>query len=281
MPLEKAPSRDTKDYLNLSRSVAKNHARTEKAKVLHRSSNKLANLLNRKWFLWVWHYLRSRFGCRHKFATYEGSVNNGTYLLKSSENNSSIKIALVADWATDTTESKKIGEKIRDHQPDYTVHLGDTYFVGAPFEIENNFLPDKSFWHYGSMGSFALTGNHEMYSNGDGYFDKLLSWMGSPKHSGQVASYFCLENDYWRIIGLDTGYRSVGIPVLELLFSKANLRPEVVKWLKTDLKIQDDNRGLIFLTHHQYVSAFDKQYQSTAKQIFEIIGNKRKVLWFL
>jgi len=35
------------------------------------------------------------------------------------------------------------------------------------------------------------------------------------KAEGQHASYFCLENEHWRIIALDTGYRSIGIPVLE------------------------------------------------------------------
>ena len=57
----------------------------------------------------------------------------------------------------------------------------------------------------GSEGAFALNGNHEMYALGYGYFDHILPKLGvrgSPR--GQRASYFCLENDHWRIIALDT-----------------------------------------------------------------------------
>jgi len=121
-----------------------------------------------------------------------------------------------------------------------------------------------------------------MYSNGGPYFDVLLPMMGlyHPQRVIQKAAYFCLENDYWRIIGLDTGYRSVGIPILEIFLSKADLRSEIVSWLKDDLKIENDNRGLLLLAHHQYASSFDKTYPSAAKQIAKIISEQKKVLWF-
>jgi hypothetical protein len=172
-------------------------------------------------------------------------------------------------------------KEVTRHQPDYTIHLGDTYYVGDKKEIRNNFLPNASFWPYGNVGSFALNGNHEMYSNGYGFFDELLPWMGlyHSKPVKQKASYFCLENEHWQIIGLDTGYRSVGIPILELLFSKADLRPEIIKWLKEELKVEDSNRGVVLLTHHQHTSAFDKTYPAAARQLAEVFG-KRKVLWF-
>src|SRR2546430_1465408 len=96
------------------------------------------------------------------------------------------------------SESDEIGNEIATmHQSDYSIHLGDTYYVGAPFEIKNNFERNNSSWYYGTVGSFALTGNHEMYSNGKPYFETLLPMMGlfRPTRIPQKASYFCLEND--------------------------------------------------------------------------------------
>lgn len=277
------PKRVAKNYQNLSRSVMQSHARTEltkspKAKKL----NQLSIFFSNRLFLWLFHYIKSRFGKRHEFLTYEGNADKGIYPLYSHSKSNSVKIALAADWGTDTEESKLIAEAVATHKPDYSIHLGDTYFVGAPFEIENNFKPGESDWHYGSVGSFSLTGNHEMYSNGNSYYEKLLPWMGifHPQRIPQKASFFCLENDFWRVVGLDTGYRSVGIPFLEYFFSKADLRKELVEWLKNDLKIQNDNRGLILLSHHQYTSCFDTKYPLAAKQLAEIIGKERQVLWF-
>ena len=275
------PTREINDYKNLTHFVAQNHARVESTKPKHKAGNLLEKFLSSQWVLWLFHYVKSRFGPRHKFQSYKTTVDKGIYQLHSSHGSSIIRLALLADWGTDTRESKQIGLAVAHHKPDYSIHLGDTYYVGAPFEIKNNFTPRDSFWHYGSVGSFALPGNHEMYSNGGPYFDILLPFMGlrHPQKIIQGASYFCLENEYWRIIGLDTGYRSVGIPFLEIFFSNANLRSEVVDWLINDVKIKNDNRGLIFLTHHQYVSAFDKEYSSTSAQLQKLIGKNRKVLW--
>jgi len=276
------PTRQTEDYKNLGRSVAKNHAKTEIAKKEHVNTNVLDNFLKTNWIQWVVHYVKSRFTPKHAFNTYKDEGENGIYTLQPKVDGEPVTIAVVSDWATDTIESKNISLQIAAHHPDYTIHIGDTYFVGAPFEIKNNFTPDDSFWPYGSVGSFALAGNHEMYSNGGPYFDILLPMMGlyHPQRVVQKAAYFCLENDYWRIIGLDTGYRSVGIPILELFLSKADLRSEIVSWLKDDLKIENDNRGLVLLAHHQYASSFDKTYPSAAKQIAKIISEHKKVLWF-
>jgi len=57
-----------------------------------------------------------------------------------------------------------------------------------------------------------------MYANGGGYFDVLLPRLGlrdaSEAMSGQQTSFFCLQNQYWRIIAIDTGYNSIGVPIL-------------------------------------------------------------------
>lgn len=95
----------------------------------------------------------------------------------------------------------------------------------------------------------------------------------------QEASYFCLENDYWRIIALDTAYNSVGIPGLEEIWKPdCSLTKEQLDWLRDVVQPNKDSRNLILMTHHQYFSAFEDPYPKAAEQLVEIIH--RPVLWF-
>ena len=50
-----------------------------------------------------------------------------------------------------------------------------------------------------------------MYSGGHAYFRAIQ------EDFGQEASFFCLENDHWRIVALDSGYSAILLPGLELL----------------------------------------------------------------
>src|SRR5260370_37392987 len=140
------------------------------------------------------------------------------------------------------------------YAPHYTVHLGDIYYVGEKDEVEGTCLgqqpADKSFtpcrWPLGSVGSFALNGNHEMYALGNAYFDVFLPTLGmrttvGGNPSGQKASFLCLENDFWRVIGLDTGYNSIGIPLVEYLFTPScKLRKEEGPCLQIQLSVTND-----------------------------------------
>lgn len=304
-------ARKEKDYLNLGRTLAENHFKTEAAKAekpvppptgkpideaLFRLNvffhNSIGNLAR-----WTYHYIRSRFGKKHKFQTYKDKTagnSNGIFRMA----NSNVKAASTADWASDTPESDIIGRRMAFHLPEYTIHLGDTYFVGSPEEIKHNFVYENASWPKGSKGTFALMGNHEMYSRGVGYFDFLLPVMGirnedTGKYEGQKASFFCLENDYWRLIGLDTGYNSVAaVPIIEnfaifekipylgkYLFPKCSLPVELMEWLETDVRLGDDKRGLIFMSHHQYCSAFERDYNVVGEQLGKYTGSSRPVLW--
>ncbi len=287
--------RDQEDYMNLTRSEAQNHYRTEDTKeevkkVKEQTAmNKLSTFFESKWFSFFFHYIKSRFGPNHKFQNYLSESNdNGVYKLEktSPESKPGINIALVSDWATDTNESDRIGVMIEKRKPDYTIHLGDTYFVGMNEEISNNFLTDNSSWYRGTSGSFSLMGNHEMYSRGISYFRDLLPTLGiyskeQKKYLGQKASYFCLENDHWRIISLDTGYESVGIPLIEyVLKPKCGFPADIMEWLEKTLDLKNDKRGIVLLTHHQYCSAFEEEYNKPAEQLASIIGEDRNVLWY-
>jgi hypothetical protein len=161
--------------------------------------------------------------------------------------------------------------------------MGDIYYVGHKEEVLDNFCKQRGDWCYGTMGSLAIPGNHEYFSNGSGFYDVLLPLMGiqnENKFLAQESGYFCLENQYWRIIGLDTGYHSVKDSVIKLtLWQDAHLDEKLIQWLKEKVCIESDNRGIILLTHHQPKSAFEDTYPIIAKQLSDIIGNKRQILW--
>jgi hypothetical protein len=92
------------------------------------------------------------------------------------------------------------------------------------------------------LGTFAINGNHETYSRGYGYFDDWFPTIGvndaSGRPTGQKTSYFMLENEFWRVIALDTGYRTYSI----LIDSSDNTQPDpVIEWLTNVVNISNPN----------------------------------------
>ncbi|TDW96754.1 metallophosphoesterase family protein [Dinghuibacter silviterrae] len=278
--------RDQSDYLHLGRTVIENHFRTERKKskgapVL----NQITAFIARHFWSWIYYYLDSRFGKPHPYPTYPETGDRGVYPLPG---RNGVRLAVCADWGTNTAESRQIADRMRSHEPDYTIHLGDTYYVGEPKEIAANFLDPGSPWYRGPLGSFAVLGNHEMYAKGSAFFENLLPTMGpaaAPGRAllGQRAGYFCLENAHWRLLGLDTGYHSIGKPILELLprfQPDCRLDDTLVQWLKNVVRVGEDQRGLVLMTHHQYISAFNEpEYTVPARQLAELIGEDRPVIW--
>jgi len=250
----------------------------------------LAAFASTRTFTWIWEYVSLRLGPRHRFPTYAKSdADQGVYGMPGSD--TEVRIALAGDWATGTDEAHHIADLITAFDPHYSIHLGDVYYTGGHPEADENFLgvenPKNQYkaccWPPGSLGSFALNGNHEMYARGFAYFDRMLPKLGlmvNGKPSGQKASFFCLENDHWRIIALDTGYNSIDWPLVEYFRTPpCALRPEEIEWLRDVVRPRkDDARGIILLTHHQYYSAYDDWYTKQAIQLAEFFS--RPVLWF-
>ncbi len=288
--INKQPNRTQDDYFDMTHSPLLNHLRTETKKSKYETpANKIGDFLAKRLWTWFYYYFSSRLGPDYPYPTYTGT-DKGIYNIKPTDTDTVI-IAIAADWGTDTTQSFDVARKMEGHNPDYTIHLGDTYYVGAPHEIEQNFTKPGSPWIRGSKGSFALLGNHEMYARGIAFFKKLLPTLGlkdeTGNYAGQKAGFFCLENEHWRILGLDTGYYSIGkIPIIELLPGcgpDSHFDKKLIQWLYEDLKLDDvnDKRGLLILTHQQYITAFkdEGEYLVPATQLAKLIGKTRPVLW--
>ena len=283
----------TKKYLDLGHSEAENHAKTQlelyekHVRDTSNVTNVVSNFFKTNLLGFAWHYLKSRFGPRHPYQAYPRNGDTGIYNLKSSiPSRDEVTVALLSDWASDTAESDAVAHLVARCAPDYTIHMGDIYFVGAPKEVEENFTAPHASWYYGASGSLALSGNHEMYSNGNAFFQHLLPAMyiqdGEVKKS-QQAGFFCLENEHWRIIGIDTGYTSVGRPFVEILSPPdCHLKKEQLAWLRDVVQLgnPDDKRGIIFLSHHPYISSFREDYAKPGEQIRELMGDaERPVVW--
>lgn len=268
-------------------------------------------LIGESWsgvFGWVEWLFREHFGPLRPFPDYNTSttqtgrwhLNTGEVLQEDAtfgkESDEPVRIALASDWASGTLESDYVQKVMlrsndTDFDPHWTLHLGDIYYVGASAWVESNCLgkaPDGVkrgvTWPHGSLGSFAVEGNHEMYSRGYGFFDTFLPTLGvhdtAGRAQGQEAGFVALENRYWRVILLDTGYRTYNtIPIHD---NANNTQPEsVIQWLLDVVRIGDpaDTRGLIFMTHHQVDSAFDVVAPATPQQIAEILPKGRQVIW--
>ncbi len=219
---------------------------------------------------WLVNYLRFVFRPRQPFPVYAvpPSAHPGVHSLPET-----CVVALAGDWGTGTDSALRVATQIRGHAPDVTIHLGDVYYSGTAEEYEAYFLGAEG-WPRGRLGTYALNGNHEMYSGGEGYFGRALPRLEQP------TSYFCLENRHWRIVAVDTGYYSRTFPFLELLLRNwIRLHPANRRWLREVVFADpDDRRPVILLSHHQWFSAFEAGYPRVGANLAPYLD--RVGLWF-
>ena len=168
---------------------------------------------------------------RAEFVTHE-SLDDLCYDLASNAT-----VVVVGDFGTAKQRAKRVAAAIKKVQPDHVIHLGDIYPSGTPALARRHFI---DVWNdHGPPGAkyWALNGNHEMAAKGIGYFGVVLPFCK------QRASYFSLQNEHWKLIGLDTAYRD------------HDLYADQKRWLRA--RLQDGDSKNILLTHHQMFSAID------------------------
>jgi len=182
-------------------------------------------------------------------------------------------IGLVADWGTGQPEALEVLRQVKRQNPRVAIHLGDIYYAGTAAEVENYFArPWREILEPESSGviSFALPGNHDLYSGGQAFYDLV-------KALGQGTSFFCLRNEHWQFIGLDTALngRLGGAPT--------SLDPSEVTWLKDKIDTAGERRTVL-LSHHQLFSTnerFDgKSYnQNLYDQVKDLLPKVDLWLW--
>jgi hypothetical protein len=169
-------------------------------------------------------------------------------------------VALIGDWGTGQDGAKRLLAKVAARNPDVVIHLGDVYYSGTPNEVQNYFY---AIWQkvlgipkvaWGTKltdttkkpATFHLTGNHDMYAGGQPYYT-VIDMLGQP------ASYFCLRNESWQFLAMDTGLHDSN-PTKE--GEPTWLEDSEVLWLK-DKVSNAGGRKTILLSHHQLFSAYE------------------------
>jgi predicted phosphodiesterase len=182
-------------------------------------------------------------------------------------------IGIVADWATGEPEALEVLRQVKRQDPHVVMHLGDIYYAGTEYEVENYFYqPWKRILELDTSKtlSFALPGNHDLYAGGEPFYSLL-------KKLGQEASFFCLRNEHWQLIGLDTALND------KLMGQPTALDPTEAEWVVDKIE-NAGNRRTILLSHHQLFSTneqFDgKSYnQNLYNQLSSVIPKVDLWLW--
>jgi hypothetical protein len=275
---------EQKDLLGLSRSPLLNQLHALKEAIFKPApKHNMHGYMPQNKLVWIWKNLLHLGNTHYPYQIYQRpEENNGVFIMPDEPE---LSIALLSDWASDTPESCNVASLCSSVLRDFSIHLGDTYYVGNEKEISCNFNSTTGGpWPYGKRGSFALLGNHEMYSSGKSYFTQLLPYMAMSENGevkNQEASFFCLQNKYWQIIGLDTGYYSLKGFLGISANTDLELHPKHLEWLENVVQPGKDNRGIILLSHHQPISAFDKEvYPRPVQQIAKLFSPDRPVIWF-
>jgi hypothetical protein len=193
------------------------------------------------------------------------------------------RLVLVGDWGSGLPRAQQIAQHMRvaiddgiaDGRQVHAIHLGDVYYSGFAREYKNRFL---RYWpvhehEAGTVYSWSLNGNHDMYSGGHGYFKTLLA---DPRFAcQQQSSWFSIENQHWRIAGIDTAWDEQGIhdPRTE----RGLADPQAAKlqeWARAD------DRPFMLLSHHQLFSGYEKPGPSLRKKLAPLLDDGRIRAWF-
>ncbi len=156
-------------------------------------------------------------------------------------------IALLGDWGTGTQAALDLLKQVGRKKPDVLFHLGDIYYSGTLRETQSCFLDGCRQALDAGTRIFSLSGNHDMYSGGAGYYwlvDKLQ----------QRASYFCIRNDAWQFLAMDTGYND--FDPFSVASHVTSLTPVEAAW-HIDKIGTAGPRKTVLLSHHQLFSAYD------------------------
>ena len=195
-----------------------------------------------------------------------------------------VDLSIIGDWGTgnfgtedDPSGSTLIGRYISQTlKPEITIHLGDVYYAGTE-DNERSKLVDIFPW--GSVSSYTLNSNHEMYPGAKAYFDVALA---DPRFGHQRnTSYFCLQNEHWAIVGLDTAYEADYWEMyLQGSLQTSDGRSPQLDFLQ---QVASSGRQLIILTHHNPLSlagAPNPLWGQVTKALANTASAKRPVYWY-
>ncbi len=156
-------------------------------------------------------------------------------------------IGIIGDWGTGSSAAQDLLKQVAGYRPDLVIHLGDVYYSGTLFECQTCFLDLCRAILPAQTQVVTLAGNHDMYSAGLGYY-----WLVDQLH--QQASYFCIQNDDWQFLAMDTGYHD--FDPLSVTTNVTYLTTQEAAWHLNKIQNRGKRRTALF-SHHQLFSAFE------------------------
>ncbi|MGH2855549.1 MAG: metallophosphoesterase family protein [Solirubrobacteraceae bacterium] len=188
------------------------------------------------------------------------------------------RVIVVGDWGTGLPGATAVAERMQEQIEDgrgreqHVVHLGDVYYSGWREEYETRFLPH---WPVApgeeEVLSWALNGNHDMYSGGHGYFGFLLHdhrfrghWLPGGNGQHTTSSHFSLENEHWQLLGVDSAYRD------------HDLDGNQAQWVGAKLAT---GRKTMLMSHHQPFSGYEAVSQAMVHTLTPALGGRVIDAW--
>jgi len=183
------------------------------------------------------------------------------------------RLLVVGDWGTGNAGARRVSaamveaieETLSEGRQVHVIHLGDVYYSGDAGEYRDRVLapgrwPVTEELNGRGVTSWSLNGNHDMYSGGWAYFEKLL---GDGRFALQRApddrptSWFRLFTPGgWDVVGLDTSWSSDPLYAGHQGLLEEPQGATVAGWAG------EEDRRLLLLSHHQFVSSYRKPDES-------------------
>lgn len=162
------------------------------------------------------------------------------------------RVALLSDWGTGRRTALAVLRDLARHGPGLLVHLGDIYYAGTPTECARNFeqpMQDIVRAAGRQVPLYTLSGNHDMYSGGTGYYGLIARLNAGARQ--QRASYFCLRSAdaRWQFLAMDTGLHAYDPFDTHPL---TRLEPAEEDWLLA--RIAEFPGQTVLLSHHPLFS---------------------------
>jgi hypothetical protein len=184
-----------------------------------------------------------------------------------------LRLVVFGDWGSGIPRAQKVSQRIRAELDSgikagleqHVIHLGDVYYSGWEFEYRERLL---KYWpvkkdEAKTIGSFNLNGNHDMFSGGHAYYEFCLKDPRFKEWQGK-SSLFHLANQRWQIFGQDTSWED------------GALKADQAKWL---LGAAAKGKKTILLSHHQYVSAYEKASFKVVQRSRDLLERMDVAAW--
>jgi len=135
---EGAVRKDLANFHEMLHTGFASHFRAGGACYSEESYNPLFGLLPRRLMKWIPHVARYWFRKKHELRDYTtAGKGNGIYSVEDR-----VTFSLIGDWGTGTDEAQRVADCAKKFAPDFTIHLGDVYYVGDENEIREK-LPRR------------------------------------------------------------------------------------------------------------------------------------------